>query len=431
LNIKKIIRSNRKTNPFGGICFVMNAVEKKNLASLIDNKLGKRAKQAKFPLSNIILNWIYSNFCGADRLEDAKNLKRKCFQTIPGFNYASPDSIALIFKSLSTTSTKILNKSKIKGELSSITHEFNFNPKLNELMLDIAMKLDLLKKNVPHTLDYDCTIIETEKFDSTYTYKENLKGHIKGYQPGVSFIGKLPIYIENRQGRTHAAYKMEEVLERSLENLDRHGIKPKSFRSDAAAYQKGVVDLMDSKGIEFFIRAKNTNFLKDEAEFSLEWEEKKFRHETKSVCDIRDFQPDGWKKPYRIVLERKLTDGQYFYYGIMTNNMTMSMEEVVHFYNQRGDAENNFKALKKDFNWNHLPFSYLNQNTVFLIISAIADIIYQYIIGKYSSQVDFVKKSFRLKKFIQYVIALSAILYEDGSMEIESDEYDYEALRDL
>jgi hypothetical protein len=109
----------------------------------------------------------------------------------------------------------------------------------------------------------------------------------------------------------------------------------------------------------------------------------------------------------------------------------MSMEEVVHFYNQRGNIENNFKALKHDFNWNHLPFSYMEENTVFLIVSAIADVIYQYIIRKYSDEVDFVKKSFRLKKFIQYVIALSAILYEDGTIEIESDEYDYEALRDL
>ena len=78
----------------------------------------------------------------------------------------------------------------------------------------------------------------------------------------------------------------------------------------------------------------------------------------------------------------------------------MTDREVLFLYNQRGAIERNFDDLKNNFNWGRLPFSLLNENTVFLIISAIAYIIYQYIIRKFSKKVEFVKRNFRLKNFI-------------------------------
>jgi len=70
--------------------------------------------------------------------------------------------------------------------------------------------------------------------------------------------------------------------------------------------------------------------------------------------------------------------------------------------------ERNFDDLKNNFNWSRLPFSFLNENTVFLIISAIAYIIYQYIINIFSKKVDFVKKNFWLKNFIFHFITVGS-----------------------
>lgn len=93
---------------------------------------------------------------------------------------------------------------------------------------------------------------------------------------------------------------------------------------------------------------------------------------------------------------------------IVTNNETMTNNEVFSFYNQRGAIERNFDDLKNNFNWSRLPFSFLNENTVFLIISAIAYIIYQYIIRRFTKKVEFVKKTFRLKNFIFHFMTVGS-----------------------
>ena len=69
-------------------------------------------------------------------------------------------------------------------------------------MLDIILKFKLLKREKNYLLDYDNTIIECEKYDSKKTYL-----HYSGYQPGVCFINKIPVYIENHNGNSPAKYK--------------------------------------------------------------------------------------------------------------------------------------------------------------------------------------------------------------------------------
>ena len=91
-----------------------------------------------------------------------------------------------------------------------------------------------------------------------------------------------------------------------------------------------------------------------------------------------------------MVIYRTEKKDEWRYLAIITNNRTMSEYEIIRFYNQRGEIERNFDDLKNNFNWGHLPFSFLNENTVFMIISAIVSIIYQYLIRKFSKKVDFV-----------------------------------------
>lgn len=55
----------------------------------------------------------------------------------------------------------------------------------------------------------------------------------------------------------------------------------------------------------------------------------------------------------------------------------MTKDEVAYFYNQRGAIENEFDVLKNDFGWNNLPFSKLEQNTVFLFFTVICRNLYE------------------------------------------------------
>lgn len=74
----------------------------------------------------------------------------------------------------------------------------------------------------------------------------------------------------------------------------------------------------------------------------------------------------------------------YNYSPIMTNDFEMTDDEVVYFYNARGAQEREFGILNNDFGWDKMPFSKLEQNTVFLLIMAMCRNLYAHIIEKLS-----------------------------------------------
>lgn len=400
--ITKVIKKNEKVCPFGGIYFVMNEIKKKGLSKLIDSSLGERVKQARYSYSDIMLNWIFANMCGAERLEDIEKI-REHFE----FKLPSHDVIGRTFKSLSTK-TKIL-KSQTKH--SQVKHQFNIHLPLNRLMLDMGLKLNMLKSNKPYTLDYDNTIIENLKHDCTKTYRFNY-----GYQPGVAFIDKIPVYIEGRNGNSNAITLMRDTLKRCLDLLEEKNIKIDRFRSDSAACQHEIIELMEEKKIKFYIRlVRNKNF-NEKVEANIDsWE--KINDSEKEVgggiYTSRNLK-------YRMVVIREIKNNKYEYRAILTNDFEMSNKQVIYFYNQRGAIEKNFDTLKNDFNWRRLPFSFLNENTVFMIVGAIASIIYQYIIINFSKKIDFVKRKFRLKNFI-YHFVICSVIFEGGVLQMFTD----------
>ena len=62
------------------------------------------------------------------------------------------------------------------------------------------------------------------------------------------------------------------------------------------------------------------------------------------------------------------TGTAYTYRAIITNDYRVSMlpQDIIHFYNQRGDAERNFDMLGNDFGWSLLPFNDIATNTSYL-----------------------------------------------------------------
>lgn len=337
---------------------------------------------------------------------------RTHFEDMPTPNLASSDRIAQIFKGLATPTHTF------KSE-NGFEHDFNINIKLNQMMLTTAKRLHCLEKS-SKVLDYDNVVIPAEKYDSKWTYKK-----FRGYQPGVAFIGKIPVYIEGRNGNSPAAYLMTETLIRCLDLLDKNKIAVKKFRSDAAAYQKEVLDLMDSRGIDFFIRAsQQTN--QYTGYDNIVWKSLIMNYKEYQVASV-DYAPFGEEKIYRLVFfkcieyeineENKYTGEKFVVRSIITNNWKMSDQEVFKFYNNRGAMELNFTNLLNDFNWKRMPFSYMNQNTAFLILEAITSIMYNFVIEKFGKLVSFVDKSGRLKNFIFSFISVTA------NWVLENDEW--------
>lgn len=90
----------------------------------------------------------------------------------------------------------------------------------------------------------------------------------------------------------------------------------------------------------------------------------------------------------------------FTYRAIATNDRTSTDKDVIEYYNQRGATEKIFDEMNNDFGWKNLPFSFLQENTVYMILTAMCRNFYLIILEKISKLVPFVKSNFRLKKFI-------------------------------
>lgn len=415
--ISKVNILSQRVNPHGGINFVVKELRKAGIPELIDKHLGKRVKQSKYSYSDAILSWCYANICGAEHLEDVMQI-RKHLQDIPGQKCPSSDRLAGIFKDLAA------NNKKLHLSLSHPLHHFNVNKRMNDLLMRVMKHLRMIRNSSTTTLDYDNTIIETDKWDAKFTYEGS-----KGYCPGAGFIGDLPVYIEGRSGNCPASMKMMRTVRRCVEHLQDHGIKVKRFRSDAAAYQRSVVWYMHMNNIEFFIRAANSAALYDGYDV-LNATHTRINNQRVRIVSY-DYKPFELSVPFRVIVTEnmetwldqphKYTGWNYMARAIITNNRTMTDKEVVEFYNQRGRMEKKFAHLKGEFNWDHLPFSTMPQNTAFMIIAAICEVLYQYVIKVISKKVEFVPRTIRLRGFIFRFIAIASFwrgnqltLYEGG-----------------
>ena len=169
----------------------------------------------------------------------------------------------------------------------------------------------------------------------------------------------------------------------------------------------------------FYIRASTCASRYEEFRQHDEWESVEIGYEKCDVATIRmnDFI-EG--KSYRLVVQRsplKDWDGNvqkdmfgivYTYRCILTNDWKSTEKDIIIFYNARGESDKNFDIQNNDFGWAHLPFSFLGENMVFMLITAMLKNFYMYLIRDISEKVKPLKKTSRLKAFILHFISVPA-----------------------
>ncbi len=332
----------------------------------------------------------------------------------PFVKVPSPDTVLTRMKQLSEPMERCQTKRGV------VDHNYNTNRKLDQLNIKLLKKLGAFKSD-KITLDYDNTIIFSEKNDCKMTYKRQ-----KGYQPGVCTINeKYILYIENRGGNSDAKSFQVDTLSRVFDLLENNQCnKIDNFRADAASYQYDIVKLVEAKVHNFFIGCRNSYVEKYYSKIT-SWQ--KIKDSTGQYMEVGEItikpfekqaRDDGHTaKEYRLIVKRKpnkngqinmITGDAYDYRSILTNNENLSCVEVAQFYNQRGNMEKQFDILKNDFGWNKMPFSKMNQNTVFLYFTAILRNLYNKIIQYFSQKVKGLKPHYRLKKFLFRFIVLPA-----------------------
>ena len=91
-------------------------------------------------------------------------------------------------------------------------------------------------------------------------------------------------------------------------------------------------------------------------------------------------------------------------------------KEIITFYNERGASEKNFDIQNNDFGWSHLPFSFMAENMVFMMVTAMLNNFY--LVRHISEKVKPLKKTSRLKTFILHFVSVPAKWVRTGRQNV-------------
>lgn len=419
-------------NALGGGDVLIDVLLKKGLDSHIDKMLGKRSARAEYKYSDGVLMWFIALCSGSKRMENVYNHKER-FTKHPRFNkFISPDSLLYMFKELAVDNdywhkkghTKVSEESLklTKEELAKVKsvdelHEINWNPKLNNLLVESALKLKLLQKGVKYTLDWDTTLIETKIRDSRIHYKKN--GNT-GYAPALGLINNIPLVIENRNGNSNGHFNVTYTIEKTIDLLNSKGIEVGKVRVDAAGFSQHLANMLNKRGINFYIRPRsNSTAIVMHDIFN--WKQEFVNN---AWVDVGDAPYMFGKFKTRMIVEKKLNGNNS---GLITNDFEMSNDEAINFYAQRGDAENLFKNLKQDFGWDLLPMRSLKNNTVYFFIEAFCYQLYKYIVRMFAGKLNFVRSNMCLWTFIQVFMKVPT-MWDGHDLIFCSSDKDYSPL---
>ena len=397
----KVAIKSEKLSPFGGIFSIMEQFDS-NLSSVIDSTLGMRCRLYGYQYSEIIRSLMSVYFCGGSCIEDVTTHLMYHLSLHPTFRTCSADTILRAIKELTQDNISYTSD-------TGKTYDFNTADMLNTLLLNCLLSTGQLKEGEGYDVDFDHQFIEAEKFDAKPTYKKFL-----GYRPGVAVIGDMIVGIENSDGNTNVRFHQKDTLRRFFERIEQKGLTVNRFRADCGSCSEEIVEEVGKHCMTFYIRANRCGSLYDDIFALRGWK----REELGGIeFELNSILVEKWKgRAYRLVIQRQkridgeidLWEGEYTYRCILTNDYESSMREIVEFYNLRGGKERIFDDMNNGFGWDRLPKSFMAENTVFLLLTALIRNFHRFIMERLDVTKFGLKVTSRIKAFVFRFISVPA-----------------------
>ena len=398
----KVQQKSEKITAFGGIFFVLDKFDS-ILSSVIDSHLGLRSTLTGYQYSEII-RAIFSVFCcGGDCMEDLNLYLKDVLTERPHTRVPSADTVLRGIEELATENISYT------AEKTGNVYDFNTAEKLNQLLIKLLLATGQLTEGGAYDVDFDHQFLEADKYDSKRTYKG-----FDGYSPGVFTIGGLIVYLENRDGNCNVRFKQAETHRRFFEMMSSFGIHVRSVRADCGSCSRAIVETIEKHSEHFYIRANRCSSLYDSLLTLRGWQ----REEINGIeYELNSIIVEKWEgKAYRLVVQRErrnsgeldLWEGEYSYRCILTNDHTSTNREIVEFYNLRGGKERIFDDMNNGFGWARLPKSFMAENTVFLLLTALIRNFYRFLMGRLDSKAFGLKNTSRIKAFVFKFISVPA-----------------------
>ena len=405
----KVAIKNENITSFGGIYHIMDVFSKLGFEKLTESVLDRRGSSGKaFSYGSILGSLFFSNLCGGECLEDINVLIGQ-FKQRPDTLLPGADTVGRGLKELAEEN--IVYKSETSGK----SYSFNTAEKLNTLLLRMIRRMGLIKAGSHVDLDFDHQFVPARKFDAKYSYKQD-----HGYFPGWASIGGIIVGGENRDGNTNVKFHQEDTLRRIMDRVTSElGVVIERFRADCGSFSKEIIQTVEQRCNTFYIRAANCGSRYENFRQLKEWKSVELGYEK---CDVTSINMDNLieGRSYRLVVQlsplkdkhgREQTDMFgviYTYRCILTNDYDSSVREIVEFYNLRGEKERIFDDMNNGFGWDRLPKSFMAENTVFLLLTALIRNFYKAIIQRLDVKKFGLNATSRIKAFVFRFISVPA-----------------------
>ena len=93
---------------------------------------------------------------------------------------------------------------------------------------------------------------------------------------------------------------------------------------------------------------------------------------------------------------------------LMENDYTSTDRDIVEYYNKRGGAERVLDDMNNGFGWKRLPKSFMAENTVFLLLTALIRNFYRHLISDANMKSFGLKRTSRIKTFVFKYVSVPA-----------------------
>ena len=361
----KLERTEERLTRRTGLVLVDRFGKKIDLANKIDRAFGPPGSNRGMAASDYVLTLVEMLIDGAMHLEDVKDFERdEAYKLMTGReHYPTSDALG----------DWLRRKGGKEGEGEKKLM------KVDAELVNASTKQSGPSGSRDKTLDVDASVIEADKGDAVYTYKE-----IRGYQPLLAACPEAGLFINSRfqHGNVNAQGDIKSFIDDSI-NLVPGMIK--TVRIDSVGYNHFVFNYCFEKRLNFTITADHDVAVMEVVRKIPEsaWEKGKNDDGTDANYRIAEtiHTMNQCKDSFRLVVKKTkrvkqtdLFDGEYFYWIVATNfsKEEKSTQEVIHFHEKRGEMERMIGELKNHYNMDHFPCGQFSANSLYFAIGVFA-----------------------------------------------------------
>ncbi len=353
----KLTSTDDKITPNAGLGLFGEFLYSQGIAALLDANINGFKSNHSYKPSEFVVPLFLMLHGGGRYLEDIREIARdEALLKLLGIN-AVPSSSAI--------GDWLRFIGDAKNGLAGLS-------RCNQTLIKRGLKKSGAKE---FTLDIDSSQIVGWKFEAAFTYKGE-----KGYMPIIGHIAEtgMVIHDEFRDGNVSPGTRNLEFIKQCFAKMPSCK-KIRHFRADSATYQSAVFNWLEQKNIEFAIGGRMDAAVKTIIKETAESKWKRYQgsssilrvthcmENTNVAFDLiiirRPYQPD--------LLDSEADDSRR--YVLIATNKKGKPEDIVAWYNQRGEAsENRIKELKTGFNMEYMPCGTTKANAVYFRIGVLA-----------------------------------------------------------